>query len=88
MFEIIRRKEGELSHKQEIRHDNVQVSYNDWGHLVVREWDKDASRIYPIVAGLNEIGDLEKGEEHIIVFDKDTSQRIINFLRHSNTIPF
>lgn len=38
-FEFIRRKEGEVSQKQEIRHSNVQISINDWGHLCIREFD-------------------------------------------------
>lgn len=37
--EIIRRKEGEMSEKQTIRHDKTQVSINDWGHLCVRLFD-------------------------------------------------
>jgi len=32
-FEFIRRKEGEESYKQEVRHRNTQISINDWGHL-------------------------------------------------------
>jgi hypothetical protein len=38
-FEIIRRKEGEMSDKQTFRHDNTQISINDWGHLVIRQFD-------------------------------------------------
>lgn len=39
-FEIIRRIEGEMSQKQEIRHSKVQISINDWGHLCIREFDE------------------------------------------------
>ncbi len=38
-FEIIRRKEGEMSDKRTFRHDNTQISINDWGHLVIRQFD-------------------------------------------------
>lgn len=48
-FEIIRRKEGEMSEKQEIRHSNVQVSINDWGHLVIREFDEPKGEEHLIV---------------------------------------
>jgi hypothetical protein len=40
-FEIIRRKEGETSQKQEIKHEKTQVSYNDFGHLCIREFDSE-----------------------------------------------
>jgi hypothetical protein len=39
-LEIIRRKEGELSQKQEIRHECTQLSLNNYGHLCIREFDK------------------------------------------------
>lgn len=61
-FEIIRRKEGEMSQKQEIRHENTQVSINDWGHLVIREFDAYSSL------------------EHLIVFDQQTTNKIISFI--------
>jgi hypothetical protein len=38
-IEIIRRKEGELSTKQEIRHQHTQFSINSYGHLCIREFD-------------------------------------------------
>jgi hypothetical protein len=63
-FEFIRRKEGETSQKQEIRHKNVQISINDWGHLCIREFDEPH---------MND-------DEHLIVFDKATTERIINFI--------
>jgi len=61
-FELIRRKEGEISKRQEIRHSNVQISINDWGHLCIREFDKPGN------------------VEHLIVFDKATTNRIISFI--------
>lgn len=98
-FEIIRRKEGEISQKQEIRHKNVQISINDWGHLCIREFDE------PKTSGACEIGrencskdgtkvcrDFATGyqcenykvtrtdNEHLLVFDKATTDRIINFI--------
>ena len=39
-LEIIRRKEGEMSQKQEIRHECTQFSLNSYGHLCIREFDK------------------------------------------------
>lgn len=39
-LEIIRRKDGELSQKQEIRHECSQFSLNSYGHLCIREFDK------------------------------------------------
>jgi hypothetical protein len=38
-LEIIRRKEGELSQKQEIRHEHTQFSLNSYGHLCIREFE-------------------------------------------------
>jgi hypothetical protein len=97
-FELIRRKEGEATEKQEIRHSNVQISINDWGHLVIREFDK------PRISGDCEIGrencakealvccDYESGfqcehykttradDEHLLVFDRATTERLINFI--------
>lgn len=40
-LEIIRRKEGELSQKQGIRHEKTQISYNDFGHICIREFDTE-----------------------------------------------
>lgn len=37
--EIIQRKEGGLSQKQEIRHQYTQFSLNSYGHLCIREFD-------------------------------------------------
>lgn len=39
-LEIIRRKEGEMSQKQEIRHEHTQFSINSYGHLCIREFDE------------------------------------------------
>lgn len=36
MIEIIKRKEGFKSQKEQLNGSRVQVSYNSWGHLVVR----------------------------------------------------
>ena len=35
MIEVIERCEGDMSRKKEIT-GQIQVSYNDWGHLVIR----------------------------------------------------
>ena len=36
LIEIIERREGEKSEKQQIIGEKVQVSYNSWGHLAIR----------------------------------------------------
>ena len=98
-FELIRRKEGEFSEKQEIRHSNVQVSINDWGHLCIREFDESNEQYYCLK--YNKLPkDVEtscctrdicegcdyftkktiSGEEHLIVFDKRTTDRILEFV--------
>ena len=97
-FEIIRRKEGEVNQRQEIRHDNTQISINDWGHLVVREFnfnsikttckqdersDRNPEFVCP-QAYCDTCNQLEKetiyGEEHLVVFDKRTTERILRFV--------
>ncbi len=40
-FELIRRKEGEMSQKQDIRHQHTQYSLNSYGHLCIREFDDE-----------------------------------------------
>lgn len=42
-MEIIRRKDGEKSTKQEIRHKNTQFSINSYGHICIREYDDEQS---------------------------------------------
>jgi hypothetical protein len=49
-FEIIRRKEGELSQKQEIRHSHTQFAINSYGHLSIREFN-DAQKGYACELG-------------------------------------
>lgn len=98
-FELIRRKEGEISQKQEIRHKNIQISINDWGHLVIREFDEPHKELQCELGGGNNCvhRDPEAGnkeccsclhykylivypEEHLIVFDQQTTNRLINFI--------
>jgi len=98
-FEIIRRKEGELSQKQEIRHNNVQISINDWGHLVIREFDKprykelceydrekclienNATKVCKTENYKCEhLKEKRVDDEHLIVFDKETTGKIISFI--------
>lgn len=40
MIEIIKRREGFMSQKEQIAGQRVQASYNSWGHLVVRIIDE------------------------------------------------
>lgn len=98
-FEIIRRKEGEVSQKQEIRHRNIQISINDWGHLVIREFDEPQlecdcgiGRENCVKEGTKVCRDfatdyqcehyktVRKDDEHLIVFDQQTTNKIINFI--------
>lgn len=100
-FELIRRKEGEISQKQEIRHKNIQISINDWGHLVIREFDEpqliddcEIGRMdcYTKYNGTKVCKDYASGyqcehyktarkdEEHLLVFDQQTTNRLINFI--------
>ena len=95
MLEIIRRKEGELSQKQELRHDKTQVSYNDFGHLCIRGFGEvmvgrkckiNASETICANNSMKciECADYQKEteypEEHLIVFDAKTSRQIIEFV--------
>lgn len=64
MIEIIKREEGAMSEKEDIRGWNMQVSYNDWGHLVVR-----------VIHSNTPMADT------LVVFDKSTSERIIEFAK-------
>lgn len=99
-LEIIRRKEGEISQKQEIRHKNVQISINDWGHLCIREFDEPQLKFHceighencangkttavcrDLVGGYQckHCKEIRSDDEHLIVFDKTTTEKIINFI--------
>ena len=106
--EIIRRKEGEYSQKQSIRHEKEQIGINDWGHLVVRMHNGTSKRVichlptektehgYAACTHMNYpqpfcCGDCKhaeymdvQDEEHLIVFDRDTTNRIISFIQKMN----
>lgn len=100
-FELIRRKEGETSQKQEIRHKNVQISINDWGHLCIREFDEPklegdcgigrekciienngtkVCRDFATGYQCEHYKTARKDEEHLLVFDQQTTNRLINFI--------
>lgn len=98
-FELIRRKEGEVSEKLEIRHLNVQISINDWGHLVIREFDKPQidvncelkkenckyndrmlCRKYADVSQCEHCKITRFDDEHLLVFDRATTEKIIDFI--------
>lgn len=49
------------------RFNKVQVSYNDFGHLVLRLWNEDELE--------------QKGEEILIVFNRYETTRIHNFVK-------
>lgn len=101
-LEIIRRKEGEISQKQEIRHEKTQVSYNDFGHLCIREFgEPHMQRICVREESPDECPgscmdcnktELQGSEEHLIVFDTKTSRQIIDFVAklfgNGNGLPF
>lgn len=75
MIEIIKRREGEKSEKFQINGEKVQVSYNSWGHLVIRV-------IQPLIedagpgCAIN-----EKDNDTLVVLDKQTSEEVIKFCK-------
>ena len=72
MIEIIRRREGERHQKEQITGHNVQVSFNDWGHLAVRFIQDESDGFDSLQC------------DTIIVFDAATTRRIINFCQKIN----
>ena len=90
-LEIIRRKEGEISEKQQIRHRNTQFSINSYGHLVIREFDgtqtslrcelEKCSETSRACLGCEHMKNFENpGEEHLIVLDQETTSKLIQFI--------
>jgi hypothetical protein len=53
-LEIIRRKEGEKSTKQEIRHEHTQFSLNSYGHLCIREFEDECPNYDCELGGLKD----------------------------------
>jgi hypothetical protein len=97
MIEIIKRMDGYKAEKTHIEGDgpkNVQVSYNDWGHLCVRiikcfpvpiPEDKQAELFK---AGMVSIPEYVDGDT-LIVFNKEVSNRIIRFIKNNrDMLPF
>ena len=82
MLEIVKRAEGQRSQKESVRGSDVQVSLNDWGHLVVRV-------ITEAQVPVHDPGDFDPSKDHyaelpgdiLVVFDKETSSRIIRFIK-------
>lgn len=66
MLEIIKRREGERHEKTQVCGINVQVSFNDWGHLCVR-----------VIQAYDKCTPLEA--DTLLVFDSPTSAKIVNF---------
>ena len=48
MMEIIKRKEGEASQREQID-GNPQISYNDWGHIAIRAVQGDAQDVLVVL---------------------------------------
>lgn len=65
MIEIIKRRDGEPSQREKIQGRGIQVSYNDWGHLVVRV--------------LQDLSANDAGADTLIVFAAAQSEQIIGF---------
>jgi len=99
--EIIRRKEGELSQKQDIRHEKTQVSINDWGHLVIRCFDTSRVENDCLIGTENctkedhlcwnisgyrceNYKSVRTDDEHLVVFNQTTTNRIIDFVNKQN----
>ena len=68
MLEIIRRQEGQDHIKEQVQGRSVQVSYNDWGHICIRVIH-------------TELQEGAKEADTLIVFERDTSRRIIDFCK-------
>jgi hypothetical protein len=64
-MEIIKRK-IQLE-KTQLEYQHFQVSYNDWGHLMLR-WFNDT--------------DENKSEDFVIVLTHDETRRVIAFIRN------
>jgi hypothetical protein len=63
-LEIIRRKEGEESQKQEIRHSKTQFSINSYGHLCIREFD-ETNKKYVCTYGREKCYEEANGQERV-----------------------
>lgn len=75
MIEIIKRREGEKSEKQQINGEKVQVSYNSWGHLVIRVIQPHPKTVLD-----------DGGHDTLIVLDKRTSLEVIRFIESINPL--
>jgi hypothetical protein len=80
MIEIIKRREGEKSEKQQINGERVQVSYNSWGHLVIRV-------IQPVIKDMADDIVIDfREEDTLVVLDKRTSLEVIRFIERINPL--
>jgi len=93
-IEIIRRKDGELSQKQDIRHEHTQFSLNSYGHLCIREFDEPKTENYcdRIVCAKDGIMGpcwedkcehyklARSDDEHLVVLDQKTTDGLIKFI--------
>jgi predicted transcriptional regulator len=92
-LEIIRRKEGELSQKQEIRHEHTQFSINSYGHLCIREFDDprmvndckidnegNCNERFCINDKCEHYKPSRVDDEHLIVLDQKTTNELIQFI--------
>ena len=66
MTEIIRRESK--FEKENLMDKEFQVSINNWGHLAFRFFDA-------------EIAEKKKTEDILLVFPKETTRKIISFIR-------
>ncbi|MFA5385518.1 MAG: hypothetical protein WC364_12855 [Eubacteriales bacterium] len=95
MVEIIKRWEGQLSDKEIIDGISSQLSYNSWGHLVVRIIKNPlAPEEEPSFMTDDDQNNKTKEADTLIVFDKKVSDEIISFCqevlrsRQQRQIPF
>lgn len=79
MLQVIDRADGAFATKRAWR-GNVQVSYNDWGHLAIRLIRPDGSDTLAVFG--------RAASERIIKFIKDSVQAPCNYPRPSDDEPF
>jgi len=90
MLQVIKRTDGEKPEIETFNGSEVQVSFNDWGHLVLRiitkGWNNETHVMDDPEQGVGHT-ELQKmpGRDVLAVFDKQTSARIIRFCQNELT---
>lgn len=82
MIEIIKRREGQASSKEQINGVNSQVSFSSWGHMVVRIIQNPPIPEQEPSFMLDEADTLSEdapSADTLVVFDRQVSSEIIAF---------